>query len=132
MPYMYDWHLLRRSKTRTNDNPNPMLAVTYKGFFAGTLVNSYSIRTYVVGVQRYWIQGHPKKDWALQFGYRLGLMYGYQNTHLFAEKSPLGWLCKNSPILPAAQAIFDVTYKHVGVELSWMDVVVTGSIYIRI
>lgn len=131
IPDMYDYHILRADPTRTNNNPNPMLAVVYKGFFVGTLNNSYGIRTYAAGVQRYLIQGHPAPNLALQLGYRLGLMYGYQGTHLFNGNNPLAWLNRNSPIFPAAQAIFDITYRHVGLELSWMNVVATGSIYIR-
>ena len=131
IPDMYDYHILRADHTRTNNNPNPILAVSYKGFFAGTFDNSYSIRTYIVGIQRYVIQGHPTPNFALQLGYRLGLMFCYQHKHLFNGNNPLAWLNQNSPIFPAGQVIFDITYRHLGLELSWMNVVATGSIYIR-
>src|SRR4029078_6892020 len=112
-------------------NNNPMLAVTYKGFFAGTFVNSFNIQTYAIGVQRYWVQGRPTPNLSLERGYRLGVMYGYQNTSLMHGTPGLSWLCKNSPIFPAAELIFDATYRHVGLELSWVDVAATASIYVR-
>ncbi len=101
-----------------------MLAVSYNSFFAGTFINSYNIRTYVAGVQRYWVEKHPSVNVTWQLGYRLGLMYGYQikgSTHLINKP----------PIFPAFEVISDLTYKHIGLELSWTDVVITGSLYVR-
>lgn len=119
---MWSYHLKHESQDMDNSR-NDLIGFSYDGLFAATLINSENRRSYAVGVQRYWLAKPLKPDLTWQLGYRLGLIYGYD------EK--LGHIATISPIIPFPQLITDMTWKNVGLEISYTWVVVSTSFYIR-
>lgn len=114
---MFSWHLMSWLKPSTDPNKrgdnwnNELIAISYHGYFAGTLINSLYNRAYVAGIERYWFTTTKSKNFSYSLGYRLGLITGYtQKTFVLA---------KYSPVLPFPQLIFDMHIMHVDVELSW-------------
>ncbi len=110
-----------------HDNNNPMIAIVYKTFFAGTFVNSFNIRSYSIGIQRYWYEKKLKPNLNFAVGYRLGGILGYQNVRAW----PYPQVLRYEPILPLLQIVSDITYWHVGVEFGYTADVVSGSFYFR-
>jgi hypothetical protein len=110
-----------------HSNNNPMLAITYKGIFAGTFVNSFGIRSFSLGVQRYWFETSSAHKLRYALGYRLGLIQGYGGL----TRQPYRFFCYNQPFLPFAQLVSNLTYQHVGVELGFTMNVLSGSAYLR-
>lgn len=114
---------------KDRNNQNDLFGIGYKGLFAGTLVNSYYVRAYAIGMERFWFtkQLSVKHDISYQLGYRLGLVTGYQGHDLTGIQS-----LRDSPVIPFVQAIFDVNWKHLGWEVSIPDpYVISMGFYIR-
>lgn len=119
---MWTYHLMPRSGEE--DNPdNFLVALTYKGIFAGTFLDSFNHRNYAAGIQRYWYQKPLGHDFDYYLGYRLGLVYGY-GDHIIN-------LNGLTPVLPFMQLISSVTWKHFGVEVSYTGIVVSAELYIK-
>lgn len=124
---MFSLHLMQYfkpphgDKKRDNWN-NQLIAFSYRGYFAGTLVNSLYKRAYVAGIERYWYSRKVSKHFGYDVGYRLGLITGYtQKTY---------WIAKYTPVLPFPQVIFDLDFSHVQVEFYWcFQVIGAGFAY---
>lgn len=119
---MWTYHLKRESEDFDNSR-NDLIGLSYKGYFLATLVNSEDRRSYAAGIQRYWLTRNLRPDLTYQLGYRLGLIYGYDRK--------LGKYAAHIPVVPFPQFLFDLTWKHVGLELSYTWVVVSAGFYIR-
>ena len=106
---------------------NQLIGVNYKSLFAGTLINSYDERSYVVGLQRDLLQhDYQNSHWSVNAGYRLGLIYGYKSGEVFS-------LSNYTPILPFPQLYAQFSYKHrVGIELSYTLILISATLYIRL
>ncbi|MBA2654714.1 MAG: hypothetical protein H0U71_06575 [Gammaproteobacteria bacterium] len=102
---------------------NDLLSITYGGFFAGTLLNCFQDRCYAVGCQRYWLDIPLSQCVMSHFGYRLGLLYGYDER--------LSAIAGKCAILPCLQFIYSINYKKVGVELMLTGVTLSGGFFIR-
>lgn len=102
---------------------NDLLMLVYRSFFAGTLINCYNDRTYIFGVQRYVFENHFGCGIDSQLGYRAGLIYGYDERLM-----PIAGTLK---LLPCAQIIYDLGWKHVGVEFTFTGVIVSAGFSIR-
>lgn len=114
---MWSYHFQPRDGQDWN---NQLIAVSYHGYYAGTFYNTFSDRSWSLGVQRQWFQNnYGPLD--VEVGYRAGLLNGYKNhmnlydTHLF----------------PLFQVVADIDYKGLGVEFSWAGVVLTAGFFYR-
>ncbi len=118
-PGMFTFHLMPSSR---DDNwNNQLIAGTYKGYFAGTFINSFYDRGYAVGVQRMWDTEQLSDNFKNSVGYRLGLVTGYDER--------LMPIAGKTPVLPFPQIIDDLTWKNVGIEFSWcFDTVSAGFV----
>ncbi len=96
---------------------NNLVAGTYHGFFAGTLMNSFDDRAFVGGIQRIWASQYPSDNFNNTVGYRLGLISGYDER--------MAPIAAHTPVLPFPQVYDDMVWHHVGIEFSWC--VVTAS-----
>lgn len=106
--------------SRDDNWNNQLIAGTYDGFFAGTLVNSFYDRAYAFGIQRMWGTQQISEHITNSPGYRLGLISGYDDRMME--------LADHTPLLPFPQVIDDIVIgKHVGIELSWSVVVVSAG-----
>lgn len=129
IPVMYSYHFIGASGGQGNDNNNPMISFSYKGFFLGTFVNSFSIRSYSLGFQRYLIEKNIVNHLTWDFGYRVGLIAGYKNAPHGAYYHAL--TSRYQPFIPFIQFISDLTYQHIGLELAYTANVISGSVYVR-
>ncbi len=118
-PGMVTFHL--EPGSRDDNWNNQLIAGTYKGYFAGTFINSFYDRGYAVGIQRMWDTEQLSDNFKNSVGYRLGLVSGYDERMV-----PIA---AKTPVLPFPQIIDDITWKHVGIELSWcVDTVSAGFV----
>ena len=102
------------------ENTNNLLGVAYKGYYAGTFVNTHRDQVFSAGWQRALYQD----KWGIfdvEAGYRTGLMYGY------TKYLKLG----DSKWFPLLQTLLDIDYNGFGIEFSWAGVVLTAGFYYR-
>ena len=110
---MWSYHFIDNDDSyRTTHN---LIAITYKGIFAGTFENSKDDRTWTAGIQRD-VYRTNLGVLSVDIGYRLGLMYGYETMEI-----------ADSGIFPLLQVYSDLRYKMVGVQFSWAGSVVTAG-----
>lgn len=101
---------------------NQLIAVSYKDYFAGTLLNSYHDRAYAAGIEREWFTHEISTNVEGRLGYRLGLITGYDARMI--------WFANDLPALPFAQIIYDMTWhKHFGLEVSYGGIIVSASLF---
>ncbi|MCF6775002.1 hypothetical protein L3V83_00320 [Thiotrichales bacterium 19X7-9] len=108
-----------------NDNwNNQLIGGTYKGIFFGTLVNSFYNRAYVAGFSRDLYENQVSENVNMTAGYRLGLITGYTLD--------MNEFTSHLPALPFVQGYVDFTYRGiVGIEFSYVGIVVTTEFYLR-
>ncbi len=110
---MWSYHFVDNDDSyQTN---NQLLAVSYKGYYAGTFINSHDNRTWSLGVERD-IYRAGMDSLAVSVGYRAGIMYGYETMQIFETK-----------LFPLFQVYTNLSYKWVGVQLTWAGSVVTSG-----
>jgi len=97
-----------------------LLGLCYRGMFVGTFRNSHGNRGWGAGVQRDVYRGSVR-DASWRFGYRAGIVYGYEELSLFDTK-----------LFPFVQTYADLSYKKGGVELSWAGSTVLIGFFWRI
>lgn len=116
---------LRPKGNRHNNNTNRMIGINVKGLFFSEFINSFYKRSYSIGIQR--LVYSQKFEHNLQFdiGYRLGVIWGYKNTHLFGKK-PVPF----DP-LPAPQVIMNVSWELTGIQFSYCIAVVTVGFFVK-
>ncbi len=68
------------SKKKRNED-NHMFGIQYKGYTAGTFINSYHKRTYFAGVSRELWQKRINDNFDINFHYRAGLLHGYGDNY---------------------------------------------------
>lgn len=102
---------------------NDLIGGVYKGFFAGTLINSFNDRAYVFGIQRDVYTKKYSNNWQINSGYRLGLITGYD--------SRMTKVADKTKVLPFPEIYSDFMYKKVGVELSWSVSVITAKFIVH-
>ena len=96
-----------------------LLAFTYRGYFAGTFINSLSDRSWGAGVQRDMYRTELGML-SMEIGYRLGLLYGYDSMQI-----------ANTGLFPLLQVYSDFHYNHLGVQFAWAGSTVTAGFLIR-
>lgn len=110
---MWSYHFIEDDDSyQTTHN---LLGLTYKGIFAGTFENSKSENVWAIGCQRD-MYNMTMDAISIDMGYRVGLMYGYDNLQLF-----------NTGIFPLIQLYSDLTYKRLGIQLAWAGSAVTAG-----
>jgi hypothetical protein len=97
---------------------------TVRGIYAGTFVTSYGDRALTAGAERNWIAGNLSETWRMSWGYRVGLLYGYD--------AELMRLAGKTPVLPAAEMLLDVSYRKLGVQFGYAGIVATVGGYWRL
>ncbi|MRI31720.1 hypothetical protein EOPP23_01755 [Endozoicomonas sp. OPT23] len=103
------------------ENNNELLGMVYNGYYVGTFINTHSDRVVSAGWQRK-LYSLSSGEWSVEAGYRAGVMYGYKK-YLRAF---------DTDFFPLFQTLLDVSYKNVGLELSWAGVVMTAGFYFKI
>lgn len=87
-----------------------LLAIQYKGIFAGTFINSFYNRSYALGIGRQLYEKEYNNIYS-RAGYRMGIIYGYTK-----DQAPLSNI---SPVIPLVQPYINFSYKNtLGIELS--------------
>lgn len=120
---MWSLHFFPQS-VRSDNATNDLLMGVYRGYFVGTLRDSYDHRDYAAGVQRYWLQKPLAHGFNYYLGYRAGLVYGYgTNIVDLGDFTP--------PVLPFAQLLSSFTWKCFGWELSYTGVLISTEFYIK-
>lgn len=75
---MYSLHFDAKSLEKRNATNN-LLGIQVKGFFLGTLINSYDERSWAFGISREFYRVGLSDNWSFACGYRLGLITGYED-----------------------------------------------------
>ncbi len=118
---MVTFHLEPGSRDdRWNNN---LVAVSYDGFIAGTLMNSFDDRAFVFAIERLWSTQQLSANVTNSVGYRLGLITGYDERMM--------QIAEYTPVLPFPQVMDNIVIdNHFGLELSWcVDTVSAGLFY---
>ena len=114
---MWSYHFIHDDDSyQTTHN---LLGLTYKGIFAGTFKNSNAERVWAIGWQRD-IYTMTMNAISIDMGYRAGLMHGYDNLQIF-----------DTGIFPIVQLYSDVTYKRLGIQLTWAGSAITAGFMFR-
>jgi hypothetical protein len=113
------WHLRYPMKPLMN---NHFWGATYRGFHAGTFITSHDDRGYVVGVQRVLAAARGRAVSA-ELGYRAGLIYGYDEEFLA--------VAGRIPVLPALTGMVDLTWKTLGLQITYAGIVMTVGGVVR-
>ena len=97
------------------------LGFQFSQWFAATFVNSYDERSFILGVERYWVSGR-RGVLDAGVGYRLGLLTGY-DERLFG-------LAEHVPVLPFGGVLGWVDVGPIGVDLFYVFRAITleGSV----
>ena len=99
---------------------NNLVAMSYHGYFLGTLKNSFDDRAYAFGIERLWGRQPLPCHFSNEAGYRIGLISGYDERMM-----PLA---KYTPLLPFPQVIDTIMWKNVGLQLGWSVVTVSAML----
>ncbi|WOG28649.1 hypothetical protein [Endozoicomonas sp. 8E] len=110
---MWTFHLEGGDDQESN---NKLIALSYKGYYGATLINTHCDRVWSGGVQRTLYQ-QKYGEFDIEAGYRAGIVYGYKEYL--------------SRVFPLVQAILDIDYEGFGVELSYAAVVFSAGFYYR-
>jgi hypothetical protein len=102
---------------------NWLIAVSHRGYFAGTFVNSFEERGWAGGVQRDLLR-RGEGSLSTSIGARAGLVSGY-------DERLLG-IGDRSPLFPFLQLLWNVDWHRLGVEFSWSGIVVSAATNLRL
>lgn len=116
---MWTWHM--KDPRRPIDN-NWLVGIVYRGFFAGTYLNSFGKRAYTGGIQRSFARLGEGRTRAW-FGFRVGAVSGYDGRFM--------GVAHKTPVLPIASAYTIVERDGLGIELSYTFVVLSGALTYR-
>ncbi len=103
---------------------NQMVAVNFRGYFAGTFLNSWHDRSYAAGIERSVHHGNMGDTGTYSVGYRLGAINGYDSRLIRGAGS--------TPVVPFIQIIGNASWKRVGVQGSYCWLVFTGGFFVRL
>jgi len=115
---MWSWHFINDDDRYRSQHH--LIGISLQGVFFGTFLNSHSDRSWAGGWQRD-IHTQRYGDLSLQTGYRIGLVYGYDELSLGGSK-----------VFPLVQMYSDISYRDIGVQLSWAGSVFLAGFFLRI
>jgi len=120
---MWSYHpdLLFRDRSEDYTSNNKTFGFLYSGYFASRFKNSYNDTSYMLGIQRDWLQKKLYYDLDFDAGYRLGMIYGYK-----VGTTPMA---KYSKVLPFFGLHSSLTYNFVGIEAAVNAYVISGSFF---
>ena len=93
---------------------NWLLGVGWRGYYAGTFINSYGNRAFTAGIERIVTRGAGGSVVPMM-GYRLGLISGYDKRFLS--------IAGKTPVLPMAQLTGALEMGPTGIGLAWSGLV---------
>lgn len=110
---MWSTHIRDLSRGLRN---NWLVGLGWRGFYGGTFINSFSNRSFTLGVQRTVARG---KEAAVvpSLGYRFGVVSGYDERFMS--------IASKMPVLPLGQLLGGLEAGRTGVELGWAGLVAT-------
>ena len=117
--YLGMW-TLHFSSGDDQENTNNLLGFAYKGYYAGTFVNTHRDQVFSAG----WQRALYRDKWGVfdvEAGYRTGMMYGYTKYLKLGESK---WF-------PLFQTLLDIDYNGFGMEFSWAGVILSAGFYYR-
>ena len=114
---MWSFHVLSGNKDyRTN---NDLVGFTYRGYYLGTFMNSHNDRSWSAGVQRD-LYRNRLREFGVDAGYRTGILYGYESYQIGSTR-----------LFPLLQMYADISYKKLGVQLTWAAEALTAGFFYR-
>ena len=121
---MWSFHLSLLVNQGANENwQHDLLAVSYSGFIGGTFINSFHDRCYVFALHRSIYRSGNKNGFSTDLGYNLGVVKGY-DSRLVSVADDLKYL-------PFFQVTYDISWKMLGLQLSYVGTVLTAGFYIE-
>lgn len=118
---MFTWHF--NTESRMYDRcSNNLIGILYDGVFIGTLLNSFSDRAFVFGLQRNIYTANLRNSQA-NLGYRLGVMSGYDHR--------MSNIANYVPVFPVPEVYINYIYKNFGLEFSYVGVVFTVKFFLN-
>lgn len=99
------------SGTGRNREHNHLIGIQYKGFNAGTFVNSHNDRTYTAGLSRDVYVHQISENLRFDAGYRVGLLYGYKDN-----------LPSIKGVSAYAMPVFGLSWKRIGIDIGVVPV----------
>ncbi|MEM1244385.1 MAG: hypothetical protein AAGG80_06160 [Pseudomonadota bacterium] len=117
---MWSVHFSKRGERRDN-NTNDLIGIVYHSLFFGTLRNSWSTRMWAGGIQRNFFAIPFGNGFVYTLGYRAGLVSGYDGRMMK--------LADKTPVLPFAQLLTAIRYKHFAAEISYTGIVISGELF---
>jgi hypothetical protein len=115
---MWSWHFINDDDSYRSQHH--LIGLSWQGVFFGTFLNSHSDRSWAGGWQRD-IHTLQYGELSLQTGYRIGLVHGYDELSL-----------RGSKVFPLLQVYSDISYRDIGVQLSWAGSVFLVGFLLRI
>jgi len=94
---------------------NWLVGFGWKGYYAGTFINSYGKRAFAAGIERIVTRGASGGGVVPMLGYRLGLISGYDSRFLA--------IAGKTPVLPMAQLTGALEMGPTGIGLDWSGLV---------
>ncbi|WGL61040.1 hypothetical protein QEJ31_05455 [Pigmentibacter sp. JX0631] len=121
---MWSFHLSLLVNQDAEENwQHDLLAVAYSGFIAGSFINSFNDRCYVFALHRSIYRTGDKNGFSTDLGYNLGVVKGYD--------SRLVSIADDLKYLPFFQVTYDISWKMLGLQLSYVGTVLTAGFYIE-
>lgn len=94
---------------------NWLVGVGWRGYYAGTFINSYGKRAFAAGIERIVTRGGPGESVIPMLGYRLGLVSGYDSRFMS--------IAGKTPVLPMAQLTGALEMGPTGIGVAWSGLV---------
>jgi hypothetical protein len=119
--YFAMWTFHFRDVGRGLDN-NWVVGVSWGRIYGATFINSFGKRAYSIGLQRT-VAHWSSRTVSPGLGYRVGLITGY-DRRLFP-------LAGKTPVLPLLQPLVTLDADRLGLELSYVGVIMSGGVNVR-
>ncbi len=121
---MWSFHLSILFNADAGENwQHNLIAGAYSGFIFGTFINSFNDRCYVAAVHRSIYRTGTKDGFSTDLGYNLGVVKGYD--------SRLISIANDVKYLPFLQVTYDISWKMLGLQLSYVGTVLTAGFFIE-
>lgn len=113
------------------NNINRLIGVNFYGIFGAIFYNSFDIKSYTIGLQRVVYSQKFPNYLQLDFGYRLGLIWGYKGTKLLDGLNRVIPGIKNMEPVFFPQIYGNFSWEIVGIQVSYCWAVVTAGFFVK-
>ncbi len=121
---MWSFHLSIFFQADADENwQHNLIAAAYSGVIVGTFINSFHDRCYVAAIHRSVYRTGSKEGFSTDLGYNLGVVKGYD--------SRLVSIADDVKYLPFLQVTYDISWKMLGLQLSYVGTVLTAGLHIE-